>query len=198
MALGLGTLPLLAAGRAVAAEAGLVTWLRGNAQAVRGQASRPLHVGAAVDAGDSLRTMAGARLRLTLADGSTLAMGEECQLVLTDIVGEAGRGAMVFDLLAGIVRAVLGPTPPDVFAVRGRAAVAAARSTDFVVETTAVSTAVFVGEGAVAVDAAYGAGEAVLGTGQGIDVVRGRPFGPVKTWGAGRVEQVLARTATGD
>lgn len=197
LALGLGSLPVVRARPAAAAAAGIVSALRGRVEAVRDGAVRPLHVGAAVDVRDSLRTMAGARLLLTLADGSTLAMGEESQVVLTEVMGGDDSG-MVFDLLAGIVRAVLGPSPPDIFAVRGRAAVAAARSTDFIVETTSVKTSVFVADGVVAVDEVYGRGETTLDQGQGIDVVRGQPFATPKSWGQGRVDQVLARTDAGD
>lgn len=198
LALGVGCLPLLAAHKVMASEAGIVSALRGRSEAVRDGETRLLHVGATVNARDSLRTHEGARLRLTLADGSTLALGEGSQVVLTEIMASGGRGGMVFDLLAGIVRAVLGASAPDVFAVRGRAAVAAARSTDFIVETTASSTAVFVNEGMVAVDEVYGGATAVLAAGQGIDVLRGRPFGPAREWGRARVEDVLERTATGD
>jgi hypothetical protein len=141
---------MIAAGRpAMATEAGLVTWLTGTCTATRDGETRALHVGATVHERDSLRTVEGARLRVALADGSTLSLGEGSQLVLTTISDGAGGGAMVFDLLSGIVRAILGPSPPEIFSVAGRAAVAAARSTAFIVETTTRSTAVFVATGTV-------------------------------------------------
>jgi hypothetical protein len=172
-----------------------VSVLRGSATATRGGESRALHVGAAVEASDSLRTGAGARLLVTLADGSTLALGEESQLVLTKVLADAGDGgSMVFDLLAGIVRAVIGPSHPDMFAVRGRVAVAAARSTDFIVETEARLTTVFVAAGEVAVGETYGSGEVVLGAGEGIDVRRGTVIGSARNWGQARIDDVLART----
>jgi hypothetical protein len=180
---------------AAGAEAGIVSVLRGSAMATRGGESRPLHVGATVHDGDSLRTAVGARLLVTMADGSTLALGEESQLALTTVVPDGGAGGMVFDLLAGIVRAVLGPAHPDMFAVRGRVAVAAARSTDFIVETDARLTTVFVGAGEVAVDELYGPGAAVLGAGQGIDVRRGVAIVGPRSWGQARIDDVLARTA---
>lgn len=221
-ALALTTLALvvLAAGRpTLASEAGIVTSLRGAATATRDGAGRALHVGAAVHQQDSVVTATGARLRITLADGSTLVLGESSQLVLSAVVmgTDSGGGSMVFDLLSGIVRAVIGPNPPEMFEVRGRAAVAAARATEFVVETGTRTTSVFVGGGEVAVSATYGGGEAVLGTGDGIDVERpiprvrslrlppgepdapvGTELGPVRQWGASRVAQVMARTLVDD
>lgn len=180
---------------AVAQEGGLVAWIQGAATASRDGASRPLHAGAAVRVGDSIVTQPGARLRLGFPDGSTLAIGEASRVVLTRLDGNAD--GLVFDLLAGIVRAVLGSDPPDIFAVRGRAAVAAARSTDFIVETTARETAVFAVSGTVGVEAAYGEGGGLLRAGDGIDIARGRPAGEVHPWGERRIADVLARTATG-
>jgi ferric-dicitrate binding protein FerR (iron transport regulator) len=194
LALAMAGLSLPLARPAAAAEAGIVSVLQGAAMATRGGESRPLHVGATVHDSDSLRTAVGARLLVTMADGSTLALGEESQLALTTIVDDAG-GGMVFDLLSGIVRAVLGPPHPDMFAVRGRVAVAAARSTDFVVETDARLTTVFVSAGEVAVDELYGPGAAVLVAGQGIDVRRGEPVTGPRSWGQARIDDVLARTA---
>jgi ferric-dicitrate binding protein FerR (iron transport regulator) len=194
LALAVAGLALPLARPAAAAEAGIVSVLQGSATATSGGESRPLHVGATVHDSDSLRTETGARLHVTMADGSTLALGEESQLALTTIADDAG-GGMVFDLLSGIVRAVLGPARPDMFAVRGRVAVAAARSTDFIVETDARQTTVFVGAGEVAVDALYGTGAAVLGAGEGIDVRRGVAIVGPRSWGQPRIDDVFARTA---
>jgi hypothetical protein len=189
----------LAAGPAAAAEVGIVGALRGKATATRDGQTRTLHVGAAVHEADSLQTGDGARLLVTLADGSTLAIGERSTLVLTTVTAAtADGGSMVFDLLAGIVRAVLGPARPDMFAVRGRVAVAAARSTDFVVETAASLTTVFVTDGTVAVDELYGPGDTLLGEGQGIDVRRGVAIGGPRNWGQARIDDVLARTTVED
>lgn len=189
-------LALTSARPAAAADAGIVSVLRGAATATRGDESRVLHVGASVQASDSLRTGPGARLVVTLTDGSTLALGEGSQLVLTTVMADAGDGgSMVFDLLAGIVRAVIGHSRPDMFAVRGRVAVAAARSTDFIVATEARLTTVFVATGEVAVDELYGVGDVVLGAGQGIDVRRGAAIGSARNWGQARIDDVFARTA---
>jgi ferric-dicitrate binding protein FerR (iron transport regulator) len=194
LALALAGLVLPTARRAAAAEAGIVVVLRGAAMATRGGESRALHVGAAVHESDSLRTGEGARLLVTMTDGSTLALGEASQLVLTSIAADTG-GGMVFDLLAGIVRAVLGPARPDIFAVRGRVAVAAARSTDFIVETDARLTAVFVATGEVEVDEVYGADAVLLGPGEGIDVRRGVALAAPRAWGQARIDRVIAQTA---
>ena len=117
-------------------------------------------------------------------------------LTIAVIRPETG-GSLVFDLLDGIARAVLGPQLRDVFSVRGRVAVAAARSTDFIVETSSRQTDVFVQAGAVAVAQVYGSGEVVLQPGEGVDVLRGQPLPTVKSWGQARIDDVLARTSVG-
>jgi len=189
------SLPLLRPVAALAEAAGLVTGITGRATATRDGETRTLHGGAVIHRRDSLATEVGARLEVTLADGSTLSLGENCRLVVSEVVDEAGRGrGVVLDLVAGIVRAVLGPSRPEVFEVRGRVAVAAARSTDLIVETESSRTAVFVVAGEVGVREAYGPSEAVLVAGQGIDVARGVATGEPVTWGQGRVDQFIERT----
>ena len=186
----------LAAGPARAADAGLVSAIRGQATATRAGVTLDLHPGAVVQVGDSLRTHEGARLELTLIDESTVSLGELSQLVLTiAIIRPETDGSFVFDLLDGIARAVLGPQLRDVFEVRGRVAVAAARSTDFIVETTSRQTDVFVQAGAVAVAQVYGSGDVVLEPGEGVDVLRGQRLLMVKSWGQARIDDVLARTS---
>lgn len=178
-----------------AGEAGQVTGVRGRATATRDGSTHTLHHGAVVHRRDSLETDAGARLEITLADGSTLSVGEKSRLVLTSIIDETGSGqGVVLDLLAGIVRAVLGPDRPDIFEVRGRVAVAAARSTEFFVETASGRTAVFSASGEVAVRETYGEGGVVLVAGEGIDVARGVATGAPVRWGQGRIDQFIART----
>ncbi len=192
-------LSLLRPRAALAEEAGLVTGITGRATATRNGDTRTLHAGAAIHRGDSLATAEGARLEVSLADGSSLSLGENCRLVVSEVVDETGRGrGVVLDLVAGIVRAVLGPDRPDLFEVRGRVAVAAARSTDLIVETESSRTAVFVVEGEVRVRETYGPGEVVLVTGEGIDVARGVEIGEPRTWGQGRIDQFIERTTVGD
>lgn len=181
-----------------AAEAGVVAWLRGTATATSGGNTRILHVGAVVHEGDELRTLTSARVSLQLAGGATLAIGEASRLVVTtQTAAPDGGGSVILDLLDGIVRAVLGPARPDLFEVRGRAAVAAARATDFIVASTATTTAVFTAAGTVAVSAVEAPGDVILTAGQGVDATRGEPLGPVKEWGAGRIAEFEARTAVG-
>ena len=198
---GLAMAALSGIAQARAEEAAVVDWLRGKATATSLLGvTRTLHAGAAVEEGDELRTLSGSRLSLQLVSGAMLAMGELSRLVVTHETAAAeGGGSVILDLLDGIVRAMLGPARPDIFEVRGRAAVAAARGTNFIVESTNTTTAVFTAAGTVVVTAvmAPGAGEVVLGPGQGVDAVRGQKLGPVKNWGAARVADFEARTAVG-
>lgn len=191
-------LSLVGVGSASAEAAGLVTGITGRATATRDGETRALQGGAVIHRSDSLATAEGARLEVTLADGSTLSLGENCRLVLSEVVDEAGRGrGVVLDLVAGIVRAVLGPNRPEIFEVRGRVAVAAARSTDLIVETESSRTAVFVVAGEVGVRESYGQGEVVLVAGEGIDVTRGVATGEPVNWGQGRIDQFIERTNVG-
>lgn len=193
-------LPLVrpAAQPAEGEAAGLVTGLSGRATATLDGATRTLHRGAVVHQQDSLATAAGAKLKINLADGSTLAMGENSRLVLTSVIDDAGRGhGVVLDLVAGIVRAVLGPSRPEIFEVRGRVAVAAARSTDFFVETESRRTAVFVAAGEVAATEIYGDDAVLLAAGEGIDIRRGVATGRPVRWGQRRIDDFVARTMVG-
>jgi hypothetical protein len=185
----------LSAQAAAADAAGLVSGLSGRATATLDGATRTLYRGAVVHRQDCLATAAGAKLKITLADGSTLAIGESSRLVLTSIIDDAGRGhGVVLDLVAGIVRAVLGPSRPEIFEVRGRVAVAAARSTDFFVETESRRTAVFVAAGEVAATETYGDDAALLVAGEGLDIRRGVATGRPVRWGQGRIDDFVART----
>jgi hypothetical protein len=71
-------------------------------------------------------------------------------------------------------------------------AIASVRGTIYAVDVSAGQTSVFVAQGRVAVRDRGEAGPVLLGAGQGVDVVPGRPL-EVKTWGRERAANLLAR-----
>jgi len=153
---------------------------------------RALHMGAPLWAGDVLITHEESRVRVEFEDGGRLTLGPESEAEIAAFAPE-GAGTVV-ELALGIVRALLGGPESGGFEVRSRAAVAAARSTEFIVEADPDNNAVFAAEGTVAV-AVVATGEVVsLEAGDGIDIPLDGPAGEVTQWGAPRVEDVLART----
>jgi hypothetical protein len=95
----------LAAGSAVAAPAAVVERVQMPAWVERAGKQMPAAPGMELIATDALRTGAGARLYIRLAEGSTLKLGENAKLQLLDLVPERGglfRGAL--DVLSGAFR----------------------------------------------------------------------------------------------
>lgn len=184
------------AGDAVAqgeAEAvGTVTGLNGPASAWSDGAPRALTLGADVHRGETLRTLAGARLAVRFTDGSHLTLGADSQVSVDAFAPARGNAAM--RLMRGILRLVIDPRQSwRRFEVETRSAVAAARSTEWVVAFDADgATAVFVVEGRVEVRAQTRS--VALSAGDGTDVPAGQPPGEIKRWGQARVDRVIAAT----
>jgi len=129
-------------------------------------------------------------------DGSSFVIGERCSVSLTafDGAGDGGGASALVDLIEGILRLALSPQPAwNGLEVRTATAIAAVRSTEWIVESAPEGTAVFVVEGAVSVSGRAG-GEVLLQPGYGTDVPPGGAPGEPKRWGAARVESALART----
>lgn len=72
-------------------------------------------------------------------------------------------------------------------------AVTSVRGTTWAVDVTEAGTAVFVEAGRVAVSKATGGSGVTLGAGEGVDVAPGPEPLAVKTWGAARRQNLLAR-----
>ena len=184
------------AGKAMAqteAEAvGTVTGLTGPASAWSDGAPRALALGAGVHRGETLRTLAGAKLAVRFTDGSRLTLGADSQVAVDAFAPARGNAAM--RLVHGILRLVIDPRRSwQRFEVETRSAVAAARSTEWVVAVDADgATAAFVVAGRVDVRAQ--ARTVTLSPGDGTDVPAGAPPGEVKQWGQARVDRVIAAT----
>lgn len=140
VALGVSTLPFTAD----AAPRAVVSLLEGRAEILR-QATgegddrqlpwKPLDKGAGLAQGDTVRTSAGGRLELTLADGSRLRLGPDTRLTLErHRVGKADRSVgvavWVGRVWAKVARRLGGN---NAFEVRTQNAVAGVRGTSFTV-----------------------------------------------------------------
>jgi hypothetical protein len=172
---------------------GRVVRQSGIATVVRVGTLQALHGGAPIYEGDRIGTGAGIKVEIEFADGSTLSVGPETEVEITDYA-RTGREHGVLMMLLGIVRTRLTDLWADGFEVRTRAAVAAVRATDWVTEAREDRSAVFVVAGTVAVTGVAGGAVVVLGEGEGTDVAAGAAPTPAKRWGAARAEDALART----
>ena len=176
---------------------GTVVDLRGGVTLAREATRLDLKSGDAIFETDRVLTDGDAMVKIALGDGSVLTIGANSEVALESylIAPDRSRIGAVLDLVLGILRVTVtmsGDGAP--FDVRTRAAVASARSTQWLVEATPEGSAVFVVEGAVAVTTRDATDSVELGPGQGSDVAPGGRPSPPKAWGAARVEDVLART----
>ncbi len=175
---------------------GQVVRQQGGVLAVLGSMPRALALGSPVYSGDRILTRAAARVAIEFADGSFLAIGEDTELEIVSYPqgGSPEEGGLL-RLLSGILRATLSAIGrPRGLEVETHAAVASARSTDWIVEAAEKGTAVFVVEGSVEVSARGRPAGVLLTEGLGTDVAPGSAPQPPKRWGEKRVAEVLART----
>ena len=157
--------------------------------------SRVLAAGDPIHRSDRVIT-AGGVVSIEFLDGSVVTIGADSIVIVAEYAvgeGESDLGRTL-SLILGALRAVVaGDGAPPVFEVETRAAVAAARSTEWAMEVDREDhTAVLGIVGEVAVT---GAGTTVvLGPGFGTDIDPGEAPTPATEWGAGRVARLLART----
>lgn len=178
------------------ATIGRIGRIAGEVTLIRGAQSVPAGPGMAVRQEDAVATGADGRVEIVFHDGSTLALGSGTSVSIAAYAAPSGgAGRALLDLIDGILRLTLAPERSwQSFRVRSATAVASVRSTDWIVDASRASTAVFVVEGRVAVDSRAGPGGIVLEAGQGTDVPAGEAPAAPKTWGQKRVDDVLART----
>ena len=191
------TVSLLVVGAAAqAAEPlGTVERLQGTANATRAAAVLPLTEGTALERGDVLRTDVGARLRVSLRDGSVLTLGEEAELTLNDAVvpTESSPDGPFMDLISGAFRLVAAKVNQgEDRVVRTPVATIGIRGTDFWGGSLTTQMDVLVLEGAVAVTTQ--GGEVLLDDpGEGTHVpAADAPPEPVGRWGDAMVARAFA------
>jgi ferric-dicitrate binding protein FerR (iron transport regulator) len=199
----LALLVLLAIDEAAAAEptspVGQVEQFIGAAWLQRSDDGRGLAVGEPVFLGDRLVTGADGRVRIAFADGSKLAVGSASEVIIRDYATDptGTRLSALLLLLTGIVRTTV-RAPTGDFHIGSRAAVAAVRSTELLMQADLNSSAVFVAVGTVEVQSVEGDFRALLGAGDGIDITIGKPLEAPRRWGEARIANFLARTAIGE
>ncbi len=190
LAIAAGAPPAIAAEPAVAR----VVQQEGSARVIRNDDARPLGQGATVFARDRIVTDEGGRLKIEFADRSLIVIGSDTQIFIADyaISRNDQRLGAILSLLSGIVRAVVA-SPGGHFDISSRAAVASARSTEWLMEADGGRTAVFAAAGSVAVQAVGTNALALLEPGQGTDVTVDGAATPPKPWGRARVDSYFAR-----
>ncbi|HTZ35824.1 MAG TPA: FecR family protein [Stellaceae bacterium] len=144
---------------AAAETCGKVLVMKGTAMVERGGQTQPLTVNEDVDTGDTIEAPGDAKVRLRMNDGSILTVAADGRLSLdkyaVDGSGRRQEGDMT--MLSGTLRAVVnaGTGTPD-FEVKTTTAVAAARGTEWYVETQGDTTQVSVVSGTVSLAGADG------------------------------------------
>ena len=162
--------------------------------------ARPLTIGAELYEGDSVRTAAGAKLKLAFIDGSVVQLGEGTDLALDWFLHapEEQTQNVLLQASAGIFRVIAKLLlPRSAFVVQTPTAVASVRGTDWIVEAAPGATAIVVLDGQVAVRnvAAAVPGEVTLQPGEGTTVEAGLAPRPPSAWGDARRNSFIARTA---
>jgi hypothetical protein len=149
--------PLLAPAAMASGGIGTVERLKGSVSVTRGGSQSVLAAGDPVMAGDVVTTLAESRLRLVFADGSLVNLGELTRITIAEFTftRETLSRQAAFDLQSGLVQAITAKAGAgSSFAIRTGNAVAASRSTQWIVEAKKAETTVLVQEGKVDVQEA--------------------------------------------
>lgn len=174
-----------------------VVAIKGTAFIISGGRTQTAALGNAIYQGDQIHAPIGSGAKLRFSDGATMSLGENSLITVHTYAQQGNNRTAIFEMLSGIFRAVVAPLSGDsIFAVRTPTAVAAIRSTDWMLATRADLTEVFVSEGSVAVRNINPAvrAEVLLAPGDGTDVrVDAAPIGPVR-WGPPRIRSFTERT----
>lgn len=188
------------AGPAGAVAAGLcaVTAIEGGAARVqRGGALVELALGPLAGTDGRIETGADTRLQVTCDDGNVVTVGPDSRIDLHDLLAVAQEDAsIIVQLLEGIAGFVGPERARTGLEVQTPVAVAAVRSTEWLVEHAAeTGSSVFVRSGRVAVSNAVAS--FVLEPGEGITLDRDTVIRPVARWGPPRIEQVTGALGFG-
>jgi hypothetical protein len=217
---GVGLVLALPRSARAALEVGRVAVLLGSAQRATVGSPVALQAGAGVREGDEITTAADSRMEIAFVDGSLLTLGPDSRVVIRRYAPDDTVAQAVILLVAGILKVAVGEGVIwQSFEVETETAVASVRATQWIMQSGAEGSAVFVIEGQVAVTAKLApaagplpvpgpppskdqpatepaaVGGVVLAPGQGTDVPAGALPTPPKAWGEARREAALARVA---
>ena len=167
-----------------------VTALEGtNARVEQGGSLQPISAGPLPAVATRIETGPATRLEVTCGGGFVVTIGPESRADLGELARPDAEPGIVMGLLEGILGIVVPDRTEGTVAVRTPAAIAAVRSTAWLVEhdPAAEATAVFVHEGRVTVSNREIA--VVLRDGEGITLTSDTVVRPVANWGQPRIEQ---------
>lgn len=121
--------------------AGTVKRVAGTVTLERAGARSPVAVGAAVQAGDTLRTGADGAVGITLADDTLLTLGAESELVLDSYSFDTTThdGGLLVSLwrgTVGVVTGLIGRKAPEKLRFQTRTVVLGVRGTEFIVDAS--------------------------------------------------------------
>ena len=169
----------------------------GTAHLAGAQGERRVAAGLAVAADDAVLTQADGQVEIICSDGIVVTVGFATHIELASlIVQEPREKNVLLRLLDGIAGFVVPAKTFRSFGVETPTAVAAVRSTRWLVDTASGKSAVFVGEGRVSVTPSAGT-DVILDPGEGIDVdAAGKPA-TVRQWGPQRIAAAVARLGFG-
>lgn len=194
-----GVVALLAStAMAWAAPVAQVVKLSGNATVTRDNATAPLILGAALEAGDRLVTDAGGRVRLQLIDGSVINLGSQAAFEIDDVVsnGQGTDREVSLDLLSGALRAFAAPaTPKSRFEIRTPRAITAVRGTEWGILADETKSDVLVLTGRVGVRKNEISGQSAISLTRTLGVtVTEAGLGAITRWPQPQVDALLAAT----
>lgn len=175
-----------------------VVKLSGNATVTRENATAPLIIGAALEAGDRLATDANGRVRLQLLDGSVINLGSLSEFEIENVASNgAGTDREVgLDLFSGALRAFAAPaTPKSRFEIRTPRAITAVRGTEWGIRTTSDQSDVLVMSGRVGVRKNEISGQSAISLTRTLGVtVTDAGLGQITRWPQDQVDALLAAT----
>lgn len=130
-----------AAAAPAAAQAGTVKRVAGTVTLERAGSRSPVAVGAAVQAGDTLRTGADGAAGITLADDTLLTLGADSELLLDSYSFDSTThdGGLLVSLwrgTVGVVTGLIGRKAPEKLRFQTRTVVLGVRGTEFIVDAS--------------------------------------------------------------
>ena len=175
-----------------------VVKLSGNATVTRLNATAPLILGAALEAGDLLATDANGRVRLQLIDGSVINLGSQSEFEIENVASNgAGTDRDVgLDLVIGALRAFAAPaTPKSRFEIRTPRAITAVRGTEWGILASPTQSDVLVMTGRVGVRKNEISGHSAISLTRTLGVtVTDAGLGQITRWPQDQVDALLAAT----
>jgi hypothetical protein len=188
---------LVVAGGALAAPAGTVVGVNGEAFVEGAGGRAALKLGQAVQVGDTVDVPASARLKLRMSDGSVVSLAAGTRMTIgayhADAAGQREQAKL--SLAQGLLRAVVAPVQRAAsFEVDTAVGTAAVRSTDWFVQLAGGVMQVGVLAGSVDMTSAATRRTVTIPARWGARLEAGRDPVPPRVWSAAEFDDVTART----